>query len=905
MKQLNKKIFCLALSVCLMVTWILASAVPVKAETAASGAEQESPEAAALSGAEQESAGAVLSSDVGLEPAEAREDAPEGYRPGNLSSVRETGLQKNVVTNYRSTNNDITWNFREGTLTVSGKGNIPDYVSGAPWSSHSYNIERLVISEGITGIGEAAFYGCYYLTDVSLPDTLTSIGTAAFANCYDLETITIPKKVTTIKDYAFQSCKLKSVTFPASLKSWSRLTFFDCKQLENIAVASGNSVYKSVDGVLFSKDGKTLYCFPAGKNVQRYSVPATVNTIGESAFVQAGVSSITIPGSVKTIKQSAFQSSAITSLSIPNSVTKIEEFICYGCRNLKSLSVGSGLKALSYRAFFECSSLVSVNLGSVTDLDYQSFAYCTSLEEIRIPKGVTLIGVGTFGECTSLKKVVFSDTVTEIAYQAFLNCTSLSSVSFPKKLKAIYRYAFYGCDALKRVTLPSSIEEVGEHAFPDSTTMERMPTNMVEMEDGSYQVVAKVKIPVKELYTQSFQVLKKVNAERKKSNLSPLKMDKELLEAAMKRAAETSIYWAHTRPNGNDCFSASKLMAGENIAAGSGNAAGVMNLWMNSPGHRANILGESYTTIGIGCVEVNGSLYWVQCFGQEGSSVITAGSCKDRSRGRTIYVNPDKQYYKPSFKLSASTIKKGGKAKVTVTWNNGFRTVSIPASSLSYKSTNTAVCTVSKGTIKPVGNGKAKIKIWFPGYEKGAVTRNVKVTGMPSSAKKTYNVKFNPNGGTKLSKTSKKVQAGKKIGQLPTVQRKGYCLKGWYTKKSGGTRVTKTTKVKKAQTLYARWSRVKKPEKVKIQQIGKTDNHGFTVSYSKLKGADGYEICYSVQKEFSKSARSKKYTASAKKTIKNLQKGKIYYVRVRAYCKDSTGKKYYGAYSSVKSVRIR
>ena len=115
-------------------------------------------------------------------------------------------------------------------------------------------------------------------------------------------------------------------------------------------------------------------------------------------------------------------------------------------------------------------------------------------------------------------------------------------------------------------------------------------------------------------YTLAYEVLTLVNQERAKEGLSALVMDQDLLEAAMLRAGEIAVSFSHTRPDGSSCFSACSKMSGENIAAGSSTAAGTMNQWMNSEGHRANILG-GYRSIGVGCFIINGNYYWVQCFG--------------------------------------------------------------------------------------------------------------------------------------------------------------------------------------------------------------------------------------------------------------------------------------------------
>lgn len=122
---------------------------------------------------------------------------------------------------------------------------------------------------------------------------------------------------------------------------------------------------------------------------------------------------------------------------------------------------------------------------------------------------------------------------------------------------------------------------------------------------------------------QAAEVLTLVNQQRAAAGLAPLAVDADLKAASQIRAKEIERSFSHTRPDGSDCFSAisnrySFLALGENIAGGQNSAASVMNAWMGSDGHRANILNAKYTHIGIACYQAaDGTLYWVQVFGQK------------------------------------------------------------------------------------------------------------------------------------------------------------------------------------------------------------------------------------------------------------------------------------------------
>lgn len=132
-------------------------------------------------------------------------------------------------------------------------------------------------------------------------------------------------------------------------------------------------------------------------------------------------------------------------------------------------------------------------------------------------------------------------------------------------------------------------------------------------------------------YDYANSVLTIVNQQREANGMSALVMDKELVDGAMLRAAECKVSFSHTRPNGTSCFTAYKWknIVGENIAYGQRTPEQVMNSWMNSQGHRENILKASFKKIGVGCfVAENGTLYWAQEFSGGSSSGYSASGSK-------------------------------------------------------------------------------------------------------------------------------------------------------------------------------------------------------------------------------------------------------------------------------------
>lgn len=202
-------------------------------------------------------------------------------------------------------------------------------------------------------------------------------------------------------------------------------------------------------------------------------------------------------------------------------------------------------------------------------------------------------------------------------------------------------------------------------------------------------------------YAESSRVISLVNKERAQAGRSPVSMDKDLQEAAMQRAAETAIYFDHTRPDASSCFTASSKAYGENIAAGQTTAKQAMNGWMNSSGHRANILKESYTSIGVGYFSQGDIHCWVQLFGV--GSAAPASVAKDRTR--TFSVRTASEYFKPYFTSSKTlAVAKGQSAKASDirVENLGFSYYKpiLEPQTFSWSSSNPSVASVSsKGKV--------------------------------------------------------------------------------------------------------------------------------------------------------------------------------------------------------------
>ena len=154
-----------------------------------------------------------------------------------------------AVTWTKTESDGLTWTLTaDGTLTISGTGAMKDYNAAENLSPAYMNsdVKKVVIEDGVTSIGELAFYKCSSLTNITIPDSVTCIEYAAFHGCSSLSSITIPNSVTSIGIYAFVVCSsLTSITIPDSVTSIGYGAFSDCSSLKTISLSCKSSLKKS------------------------------------------------------------------------------------------------------------------------------------------------------------------------------------------------------------------------------------------------------------------------------------------------------------------------------------------------------------------------------------------------------------------------------------------------------------------------------------------------------------------------------------------------------------------------------------------------------------------------------------------------------------------------------------
>ncbi len=359
------------------------------------------------------------------------------------------------------------------SFTTSAASGIGTYAF-----SGCIKLTEVSLKSNVKTISESAFLGCSSLTTISLPDSVTTLGPSVFRECTALKTVNLPPNLSTIPSTLFYGCSaLESISIPGSVKSFGFQAFYNCTSLKSVTFSEGiksiqarelfagcaftevsipstveelyvdgknakheqwpsvlesinvdpdNPNFKSVDGVLYSKDGNTLYLCPRSKVG---SLETTAN-IGNMACWNSSLTSVKLLEGCISVADSAFSRSSIESIILPNTLEEIGSSAFSGCKFLKEIELPKTL----------------------TKIEDNVFSDCTKLSMTEIPSGIRSVGAHSFDGCTNVKLTALPDSLIAIGEFAFNNTGiekieigSVSSVS-------VDRYAFGG-DKLKSVTL--------------------------------------------------------------------------------------------------------------------------------------------------------------------------------------------------------------------------------------------------------------------------------------------------------------------------------------------------------------------------------------------------------------------------------------------------------------------
>lgn len=448
---------------------------------------------------------------------------------------------------------NLTWEFADGILTISGTGDMYDYSEDylAPWNEHCLEITNVTISDGVTSIGSYAFCYCS-VKSITLPFGLKHIGSSAFFNCPNIQQIKIPDSVEHIDPYAFSFCKgLHTVQLPASLTLISEELFAECDNLRNLSIPD---TVTEIGANAFSK------C----TEFSLTGLPAGIKSIGASAFENCGaVESLALPKTLESIGNAAFTGTVIGKASFdgtPERWTAIGGNNCGIAQNkidfLEHTCDFSGWKYDEHKHWKQCSCGKTQNEGehtgdgdtcTVCDAalsealgsgsidgglswslsrsgaltisgsgkmpDFSSVANAApwdkqkdKIQSVVIESGVQSISGGAFSGCTALEKLSISETVTQIAPNAFGGCTSLAAFEVADGNKAFLSVGGVLFSADKELlrcpvgksadyTVPSGTVAIAGGAFKDCSKLESLviPDSVTAIGKSAFENCAALK----------------------------------------------------------------------------------------------------------------------------------------------------------------------------------------------------------------------------------------------------------------------------------------------------------------------------------------------------------------------------------------------------------------------------
>ena len=392
---------------------------------------------------------------------------------------------------------DVTYTYvsSTNTLTIQGIGAMFDYpgysFDSVPWNIYRGDINIVVIKEGVTSVGDNAFYGCDGLTSIEIPNSVTSIGIQTFSHCTGLTSVDIPNSVTSIGKGAFAFCSgLTSIEIPNSVTSIGKFAFQFCSSLTSIKIP--NSVTSIGE-----------YAFRNCSGLTSIEIPNSVTSIGIQTFSHCtGLTSVDIPNSVTSIDIRAFSHcTGLTSVDIPNSVTSIGESAFSNCYGLNSVTIPSSVTSIGNNAFWstglqkvivsDIAAWCGISFGDSYDSNPLHCAHhlfdknSTEITDLIIPDGVTSIGNSAFVGCSSLVSVTISNSVASIGDNAFRGCTGLTSIEIPNSVTSIGSQAFCDCRGLTSITClatnPPSCEPLVFDEVDKSVCILKVPEASIDL----------------------------------------------------------------------------------------------------------------------------------------------------------------------------------------------------------------------------------------------------------------------------------------------------------------------------------------------------------------------------------------------------------------------------------------
>ena len=818
------------------------------------------------------------------------------------------------------------------------------------------NLKNINISDSVTVLGENVFQNDTSITEINLPDSITALGRGAFSGCNRLKSIVIPDSVINIGISAFSECKnLESVTLSKGLEKIGENAFYNCDSLQSIEIPKSlKDVYATYDSIdtpngvfnecsrlktiVFEK-GSTIIAdalFRGCDGLEEVKIPKTVTVIKNHAFNECiKLKAVEISNGMKEIGDSAFsECSNLQKVILPDTVNSMGTNIFYNCINLTEVHLPNIRQNITANTFYNCKKLTTINFPStLTTIGNSAFSGCESLPEAILPSGVEKIESNAFKNCKALKKAAVPDTVSSIGSSAFYGCEALTDITLGSKLKKIESQTFYGCIVLPSIVLPYNVTTIGDSAFVNCTKLTQItvPRNTTSIASNTFSYPKKMTMyGPSDCYAETYASGKGIKYVTQDIHATSVSLD--ITEKTAEHYDDFQLTATIAPLNFTDAVvwtSSNEEVAAVSdtgyveicgvgtavITVTAGNVKAVCKItvlqlidWIEFDEDEIELkAGETYqlkpyispsdatnkklkyTSSDTKVAEVSAS--GLVTARSEGEAKIRAAATDGSDEYAVCYVTVTGKAKVTGITLdrTSAEVKRGEKLTLNVTVSPSYAS----NKKVVWKSANTKIATVdANGSVTAKAPGRTKITV--TSSENSSYQASCTVT-VP------YKITYKLNKG-KNNASNPSTYYGKKV-TLKNPSRKGYAFAGWYTDAKFKKKITSiSSSAKSDYILYAKWTKVK-VAKASLTSAKNSKSKQILLKYKKVSGAKGYEISYSTDKKFKK-AVTKKNTAKTSYTISKLKKGKIYYVRIRAYKMDSTGKKVYGKYSSMKKVKV-